>query len=241
MALKSLNFTLLVVDIDSEDLSVFSDVLIKKRAMAPDFFNGAPIVIKVDNEAISIDFAQLQAIVHEQAFILVGVTGELSVSQKEQLKAAKIAILSSSKHSPRRDKVEKEVESDIESSGEVVVEPSAFIPPSIKTTIYSGRVRSGQQIYAKESDLVINGDVGAGAEVIADGSVHIYGALRGKALAGAMGNKSAAIFCQILSPELVSIAGVYKLSDDLDTHFVGGNCMVSLQDEQIVLNKLTQI
>ena len=111
----------------------------------------------------------------------------------------------------------------------------------VKTKIYTGRVRSGQQIYAKEGDLVINGDVGAGAEVIADGSIHIYGALRGKALAGAMGGKGAAIFCQLFSPELVSIAGIYKLSDDLSADFAGKSCIVSLQDEQIVLASLSRV
>ena len=122
-----------------------------------------------------------------------------------------------------------------------VAETSTFASPDVKTKIHTGRVRSGQQIYAKECDLVINGDVSAGAEVIADGNIHIYGALRGKALAGAMGEKSASIFCQLLSPELVSIAGVYKLSDDLSADFAGKSCIVSLQDEQIVLANLSRV
>ena len=87
--------------------------------------------------------------------------------------------------------------------------------------------------------MVINGDVSAGAEVIADGSIHIYGALRGKALAGAMGDQNALIFCRLLSPELVSIAGVYKLSDDLSEEFAGKSCIVSRKDEQIVLADLS--
>lgn len=238
MALKSLNFTLLVVNIDSEDLTVFSEVLIKKRAMAPDFFSDAPIVIKVDSNELNLDFLQLQQVISEQGFILVGVTGELSEQQKTELKKAKIAILSSSKHAARRTKVEQNNE---DNNSDAHIERRAFVPPSFKTQIHTGRVRSGQQIYAKEGDLVINGDVGAGAEVIADGSIHIYGALRGKALAGAMGSKSAAIFCKVFSPELVSVAGVYKLSDDLNTELSGSSCIVSLQDEQIVLDKLSQI
>ena len=102
-------------------------------------------------------------------------------------------------------------------------------------------MRSGQQIYAKECDLVINGDVGAGAEVIADGNIHIYGALRGRALAGATGNQNAAVFCQSLAPELISIAGIYKLSDALPADFAGKSCIVSLENEQIVLAKLSRI
>lgn len=237
MALKSLNFTLLVVNIDSEELTVLSEELNKKQLMAPDFFSDAPIVVKVDSDTLNLDFFQLKNIVSEQGFILVGITGDLSESQKEQIKAQKIAILSSSKHSQYREKVEI----DSENKTVVQAERREFVQAEVKTKIHTGRVRSGQQIYAKECDLVINGDVGAGAEVIADGNIHIYGALRGKALAGAMGDKNACIFCQSLGSELVSIAGVYKLSDDLAADFVGKSCIVSLQDEQIVLSNLSRI
>jgi len=235
MTLKSLNFTLLVVNIESEELAVLSDELNKKRLMAPDFFSGAPIVIKVESETLNLDFAHLKKVVSDQGFILVGVTGELSEFQKSQIKAQKIALLNTSK---RQNKVE--IEKENQSVG-VDANANAFSSSDVKIKIHTGRVRSGQQIYAKECDLVINGDVGAGAEVIADGNIHIYGALRGKALAGAMGEKSACIFCQSLSSELVSIAGVYKLSDDLAADFVGTACIVSLQDEQIVLSNLSRI
>ena len=232
MTLKSSSFTLLVVSIDSDELAAFSEQLHKKRMTAPDFFSDAPIVVKVENDSLDIDFSQLKKIVSEQGFILLGVAGDLSAAQKEQLKAKKIAVLSSSKRQVRKTEVQTKHESpkdEMETSTD------------LKTKIYTGRVRSGQQIYAKEGDLVINGDVGAGAEVIADGNIHIYGALRGKALAGAMGEKSASIFCQLLSPELVSIAGVYKLSDDLSADFAGKSCIVSLQDEQIVLANLSRV
>jgi len=236
MALKSLSFTLLVVNIDSEEYALFADILNEKRMMAPDFFSDAPIVIKVDDNTLNLNFAQLKQIVDEQGFVLLGVTGDLSEAQKVLIKDQKIAILKSAKQAGSREKVEAKSDNQT-----VVVERRAYVSPQIKTQIHTGRVRSGQQIYAKECDLVINGDVGAGAEVIADGTIHIYGALRGKALAGAMGNKKAAIFCQALNPELVSIAGVYKLSDDLSTNFVGKSCVVSLDDEQIVLDILSRI
>ena len=226
MALKSLNFTLLVVDVVGDELSVLSDELQKKRMTAPDFFNGAPIVAKIVDHALNIDFFELKKIVDQQGFILLGISGDLSTIQKEQLKAAKIALLRSSKRQALQ------VETKAENT-ELEINSEA------KTKIYTGRVRSGQQIYAKEGDLVINGDVSAGAEVIADGSIQIYGALRGKALAGAMGDQNALIFCRLLSPELVSIAGVYKLSDDLSEEFAGKSCIVSREDEQIVLADLS--
>lgn len=239
MALKSLNFTLLVVDIDSEELSLFSEKLNKKRMTAPDFFSDAPIVVKVEDDSLDIDFSQLRDVVSEQGFILLGISGDLSAAQKERIKAEKIAILKSSKRQARKTEVQKVEQPS--SSEKVETGNEVETSTEVKTKVYTGRVRSGQQIYAKECDLVINGDVSPGAEVIADGNIHIYGALRGKALAGAMGDKSASIFCQLLNPELVSVAGVYKLSDDLSVDFAGKSCVVSLQDEQIVLANLNRV
>ena len=232
MTLKSLNFTLLVVNIDSEDLSLLSDELQRKRMTAPEFFNDAPIVVKLDDHSLNVDFSQLTQVVTEQGFILVGVSGDLSDTQKAHIKGQKIAVLRSSKRQARKE------QSSVEQGSK---NAENEVNSDAKTKVHTGRVRSGQQIYAKEGDLVINGDVGAGAEVIADGNIHIYGALRGKALAGAMGNKTASIFCQLLSPELISVAGIYKLSDDLSEDFAGKSCIVSLENEQIVLANLSKI
>lgn len=89
--------------------------------------------------------------------------------------------------------------------------PTLAPPPSTPTTRVIDRlVRSGQQIYARGGDLVLLKGVSHGAEVMADGSIHCYGALRGRALAGAQGDTSARLYCSNFGPELVSIAGVYR-------------------------------
>ena len=85
------------------------------------------------------------------------------------------------------------------------------------TKIITKPVRAGTQVYAKDADLVIVAPVNAGAEVIADGNIHIYGSLRGRALAGANGNINARIFCHDLDAELISIAGHYLLSDQMQS------------------------
>jgi septum site-determining protein MinC len=77
-------------------------------------------------------------------------------------------------------------------------------------------VRSGQQVYAKGGDLIVLAAVSAGAEILADGNIHVYGTLRGRALAGVQGDTSARIFCNGLQAELISIAGHYKLQDSID-------------------------
>jgi septum site-determining protein MinC len=91
-------------------------------------------------------------------------------------------------------------------------------------------LRSGQQVYAKGRDLIVLAMVNAGAEVIADGHIHVYGALRGKAIAGARGNMHAKIFAQVMEPELISIAGVYRTSENaLPQHVLGQAAQVCLQ------------
>ena len=94
-------------------------------------------------------------------------------------------------------------------------------------------VRSGQQVYAENRDLTVLTTVGAGAEVIADGSIHIYGALRGRALAGAQGNEKSRIFCREFHAELVAVAGHYKVLEDIPKELRGKAVQVWLQDEQL--------
>ena len=99
--------------------------------------------------------------------------------------------------------------------------------------IHAALVRSGQQIYADNRDLTVLTAVGAGAEVIADGSIHIYGALRGRALAGANGNTAARIYCREFNAELVAVAGTYKVLEDIPQALRGKAVQVWLEDGQL--------
>ncbi len=94
-------------------------------------------------------------------------------------------------------------------------------------------VRSGQQLYAENGDLTLIATVGAGAEVIADGSIHVYGALRGRALAGARGNEKARIFCREFHAELVAIAGHYNVMDEMSADLRGKAVQIWLENAQI--------
>lgn len=100
------------------------------------------------------------------------------------------------------------------------------------------QVRSGQQVYAEQADLTVLGTVSAGAEVLADGSIHVYGSLRGRALAGAGDNPDARIFCRDFQAELVAIAGRYKVLDDMPGELRGKAVQVWLEDEQIKIAAL---
>ena len=97
-------------------------------------------------------------------------------------------------------------------------EPIAMPSPSL---MHHQVVRSGQRVYARDRDLVVTTTVGAGSEVIADGCVHIYGALRGRAVAGARGEVTARVFCQEFQAELVSIAGVFRVFETIPPELVG--------------------
>lgn len=106
-------------------------------------------------------------------------------------------------------------------------------PPGEPGMMVSAPIRSGQQIYAEQRDLTILATVGAGAEVISDGSIHIYGALRGRALAGARDNEKARIFCREFHAELVAIAGHYKVMEDIPADLRGKAVQVWLDNGQI--------
>ena len=123
---------------------------------------------------------------------------------------------------PRQQKAQKKTQDASESRAKIIYQP----------------VRSGQQIYAKGGDLIIIGSVSAGAECLADGNIHIYGALRGRALAGILGNEQAHIFCSSLEAELVSIAGHYMVSENLKEDYWQRSSDVFIKDNSLTIGSL---
>jgi septum site-determining protein MinC len=104
-----------------------------------------------------------------------------------------------------------------------------------KTKLITHPVRSGAQIYARGADLVVTSTVGAGAEIIADGHIHVYGALRGRAIAGASGDAEARIFTSRLEAELISVAGRYLVSDNIAPDYLGQPVQVALIDDRLTI------
>ncbi len=122
-------------------------------------------------------------------------------------------------------------------AGDGPVAKSAAAQPGL---VQATPVRSGQQVYADNRDLTVLATVGAGAEVIADGSIHIYGALRGRALAGAQGFDKARIFCREFHAELVAIAGHYKVLEDIPRELHGKPVQIWLDNEELKIALLEQ-
>jgi septum site-determining protein MinC len=104
--------------------------------------------------------------------------------------------------------------------------------------VYEGQIRSGQQYYARGRDLIVAGSVGAGAEVMADGNIHIYGRMLGKVIAGAAGDQSARIFVQAFGAELVSIAGIYRVFESISSDIRGKAVQIYLSNDKLKIEPL---
>jgi septum site-determining protein MinC len=181
---------------------------------APNFFQNAPIIIDLGsiNEQLKafLDLGALCQMLESLAIVPLGIRG-LSQKHHQRAKDHGLAILNQKVQQQTKASIkpaEKKIEKT-EKTEKPIKEPS-------HTKIITKPVRSGSQIYAKDGDLLILAAVNAGAEVIADGNIHIHGPLRGRALAGAKGDEQARIFCQSLDAELIAIAGQYLVSDQFD-------------------------
>ena len=202
---KGLSVPVTTMQLLDNDLKNFKDQIAAQVEKAPNFFNNTPVIIDLQiiaDKAGSLDFAQLLSTIREHRMIPIGIKGG---RQEHQLQALSnnLAIFQASS---KQEEVKKQEptkrtqnKSNNLSTAKIIKQP----------------VRSGQQIYAKNTDLIILGTVSAGAECLADGNIHIYGALRGRALAGVQGDTSTHIFCKSLEAEIISIAGQYQVNETL--------------------------
>lgn len=230
--LKGTTFTISVLHISDGKPERIRQLLAAKVAQAPQFFNCAPLVINVERLTDIPDFEQLKELVESEDFVLVGITGTQNEAMKTAAKAAGLAVMASGKS--RKAELPPE-QAPIPAP---VVEVKAAPAPLVPSKVHVGPVRSGQQLYAAGTSLVILGSVSPGAEVIADDSIHIYGTLRGRAIAGAKGNTQARIYCQQLQAELLSIAGTFQLSDALPAGLIQQPVHVRLDNEQLRIDHI---
>lgn len=126
----------------------------------------------------------------------------------------------------------------IDTPGEANRPPAPLAPPQVSSLMIEGSVRSGQSILHPDGDVAVLGSVASGAEIIAGGSIHVYGALRGRAIAGSTGHTRARIFCRKFEAELLAIDGLYKTADDLDPRFRGQAVQISLSGDAIIIAAL---
>jgi len=240
---KGSSFTLSVLHLKTSELADIRIDLDKKVAQAPDFFYLVPLVVNIEKLTCSIDYNAIKSLITEFNFTFVGFTGSVDKDQRKLIRELGFTFVNTTKAqatkinttssniSEKPIAVEKKVTKDNDS---IAASPHTKL---FTDKVHRGQIRSGQQIYAKDQNLVIIGSVSAGAEVIADGNIHVYGSLRGRAIAGAKGHHKAQIYCQSLEAELVSINGNYWLSESMEVHW-GTPVYIHLTDSELTSSKL---
>lgn len=234
--LKNTSLPLVAVVLRSPDLSRLSQALQERLHETPHLFQNDPVVLDLAalREASEpLDFPALLALLRGHRMQPVAAAGG-SAAQMEAALAAGLSEAPPPSPAPAPRVETREVA--VEVVKEVIREvPAAAVP----TLVIDKPLRSGQQVYAKGADLVVLAPVNIGAEVIADGHVHVYAPLRGKAIAGARGNTEARIFSTQLEAELLAIAGVYRTSENpLPPEVAGKAAQVRLVGDKLVMQPL---
>jgi septum site-determining protein MinC len=263
--LRGGTFTLLVLQLIDLKNPNFFHWLLDKINQAPNFYRHAPVVLDLQGlaDAGPFNFAELARRLRQHQLVPVGVqngteeqnrgavNAGLSVfpmwresqsvplpGEATAMPAAKPAVKPAAKPAAGARPAEAGDKTPGKTSGK-----SPGQSPGKKETpkgnkVVTQPIRSGRQIYAQGGDLVVLNTVSAGAELLADGNLHVYGALRGRALAGVSGDTSARIFCRSLNAELVSIAGHWIVRDDIDEDLIGREVQVYLKDGDLAIEPL---
>ncbi len=234
--LKAAGFNLPVIRLLAADLETVADQLGAKVEQAPDFFRNTPVVIDLaafPAAAGEVEFPLLVGLLRGYGMIPFGVRGGTE-AQNTAAEAMELAILGDAYARSGRPDVAS-VPRASESHGEAGEAPrktrSSF-------TLVTRPVRSGQRVYAAGGDLSIVAPVSSGAELMADGNIHVYGPLRGRALAGMKGDTDARIFCQDLQAELVSVAGHYRVSENIPMDLRGVPVQIYLDQKVLRIERL---
>lgn len=231
--LKGSLFTLTVLQLIDADYAAFAAQLQAMVEQAPKFFRNTPVVIDLQKLAIpnqQIDFERLIKELRQHGLIPIGLRGGQPEQQLSALGTG-LAILPEAKPET--------------APAKSTAKPVEARPAPTVTTInqhsklITQQVRSGQQIYAKGSDLIVVAPVSPGAELLADGHIHVYGPLRGRALAGITGDQNARIFCHSLEAELISIAGHYWVKEDLKNTKEHQPLQIFLENERLKISYLS--
>lgn len=231
VAFKGRMMTLTVLEVRHSDQSAIADELARHLERASGFFQGMPVILSL--AASGTDLPALADLLRRHDLVPVAVLdGDAATAG-----AAGLGVIGSQRmpgeRRGRESNGEEPISAGRQSSGND--NGNGKREPRGAARLIERPVRSGQQIYARDSDLVVTSAVSEGAEVLADGHIHIYGALRGRALAGASGDTGARIFCHRFEPDLVAVAGCYKVADDIDEGVRGKPVQVRLAEDNLLI------
>lgn len=232
---KSGVITVPVLNLFSTDINVINHQLREKINQAPEFFKNSSLLIDLqalDEQALNL--SALTDAIRNAGMLPIGIRGGTQ-AQQQAAKEIMLPVMSAqSKTTP----VQQVVASPETPPPAPQKTPEPGTPPAaVESILINQPIRSGQRIYA-QGDLIITAQVSAGAEIIAEGNIHVYGALRGRALAGVQGNEAACIFCSDLQAELVSIAGTYRISEDIEDSERNTPVQIHLNKQALVIKKI---
>jgi septum site-determining protein MinC len=245
---KSATLPLIAVILKTSDLDVLAEALDAQLADSPDFFEQEPVVIDLSllqgqseddgDDATSsnaeIDFAALRSLLARHQTQPIAVRGG-NAAQNAAARAAGLS-LAAMPSAPAPRTPAPPAEAPASEAPQIVREVPV---PANGTLLIDKPLRSGQQVYARGGDVVVTAVVSFGAEVIADGNVHVYAPLRGKAIAGARGNTEARIFSTCMEAQLVAIAGIYRTNEvPLPDAVLGKSAQVRLDGKKIAIDAI---
>ena len=247
MQLKGGLFPLTTIQIFTNDLQLLEEQLNNKIEQAPNFFNNAPVVIDLCNlskndtnldESISLDFVALKQILISKNLIPVGIKN----ANKDQQQCAILANLAILRSNSNFENYTKKPNYSSSYNNNEIINSNVTDTKKIEIKLPNNKlistpVRSGQQVYAPDGDITIIGSVNNGAELLSDGSIHVYGSLRGRALAGINNNTKARIFCSSLEADLISIAGQFKISENIEPRFWKKSVQIFLSNGKLEITE----
>ncbi|RUR34672.1 septum site-determining protein MinC [Vreelandella nanhaiensis] len=229
-----------VMELTSADPEHIRRQLAGKLSQSPAFFQHTPVVLSVEKlDEPHLALERICAVCRDHKLLPVAVRGG---SEPVRQSAWALGLGWFAPVEESRARTLESVSRTPEPAGDEASSVSAAAPGEVDrraaTRLFRGTVRSGQQVSASDGDLIVIGAVNAGAEVLAAGSIHVYGALRGRALAGIHGNTHAGIYCRELEAELLSVAGNYKRMEDIDSQLLGCAAEVHFTKEQLEIKPL---
>jgi septum site-determining protein MinC len=235
--LKGSALTLMILHLFDADADRLGRQLREKLGQAPVFFRNAPLL--VDAGALppggpKLDLLTLVQQVREYGLVPVALRGGSEEQNALALRAG-LGLLPASR---QESAVSMAAQPAVATEPAAESSAAAFPPPAAGAKVVTLTIRSGQRVVAPDGDLIVLAAVNSGAEILARGSIHVYGALRGRALAGVQGDVSARICCLQFHPELVAIAGEYMLHDELDPALLGKTAVVALDGDQLQVEPL---
>ena len=226
---------LVLVRIRTTDPGAILDELTGRIATAPHFFRRTGVCLDLSALENTPDVADVRTVIdaiRRAGMLAIGLAGD-SAEVDAVSNALNLPILSGFRASRSPISVAQPTPAAPAAAPEAAAELAEPANSSLATLIQHQTVRSGQRIYARNRDLVVTAGIGAGAEVMADGCLHIYGPLRGRAMAGARGQLTARVFCQEFYAELVSIAGVFRVFETIPAELAGKPVQAWLAGEDL--------